>query len=87
MCVMVIFGMKTYEDILDSLLRSIEKRDGREPTLVAANHKFATQEGMCREGICQVLAAEPRWIRWKTLLRYPQLILPYLIRIRRTKKE
>lgn len=79
--------MKTYEDILDSLLRSIEKRDGRVPALVADKHKFATGEGMCREGICQVLAAEPWRIRWKTLFRYPQLILPYLIRIRRTKKE
>lgn len=79
--------MKTYENILDSLLRSIEKRDGREPASVANGHKFATGEGMCREGICQILATEPRWIRWKTLFRYPQLILPYLIRIRRTKKE
>ena len=78
--------MKTYADILDSLLRSIEERDGQEPASIADKHKFTIGEGMCREGICQILAAEPRWIRWKTLFHYPRLILPYLIRIRRTRK-
>lgn len=79
--------MKKYADILDRLLRSIEKRDSRKPTVVADQYKSPTNEGMCREGICQILADE-RWsVRYLMLLRFPYLIIPYLFRVRRTKKE
>lgn len=81
------YQMKKYADILDLLLRSIEKRDGRKPTEVADKYKSPTNEGMCREGVCQILADEPRSVRYPMLLRFPYLIVPYLFRIRRPKKE
>lgn len=80
--------MKTYADILDHLLHSIEKRDGRKTTEVADQYKSPTNEGMCREGICQILADEKRSVRYTMLFRFPNLIVPYLFRIRqRSKKE
>ena len=79
--------MKKYADILDQLLRSIEKRDGRNPSVVADQYKVATENGMCREGICQILSDEPLGVRLKMFCLYPELIISYLCRIRRTKKE
>ncbi len=79
--------MKKYADILDRLLRSIEKRDGRKPTAVADEYKSPTNEGMCREGICQILADEKWSVRYLMLFRFPYLIIPYLFRVRRPKKE
>ena len=79
--------MKKYADILDRLLRSIEKRDGRKPDKVADEYKSPTNEGMCREGICQILADEPWNVRYIMLIRFPYLIIPYMFRVRRPKKE
>jgi len=79
--------MNTYSDILDQLLRSIEKRDGRKPTEVAEKYEHVTNEGVCREGICQILADEKWSARWLILLRFPKVIVPYLFRVRRPKKE
>ena len=79
--------MKNYADILDRLLRSIEKRDGRNPQAIADKYKPPVNEGMCREGICQILADEKWSVRCLMLLRFPYLIIPYLFRVRRTKNE
>ncbi len=80
--------LKTYADMLDRLLRSIEKRDGRKPIAVADKYKSLTDEGMCREGTCQILADEKWSIRYSMLIRFPYLIFPYLFRVRkRPKKE
>ena len=70
-----------YELVLDRMLRSIEKRDGRSPQLLADKYGAAIEEGKYREAICQILADEPFGNRIKFLLLYPELILPYLIRI------
>ena len=79
--------MRTYAGILDQLLRSIEKRDGTSPKATAEMHVVATQEGMAREGIVQVLSNEPWKVRVKMLVLYPELVVPYLFRIRRTSQR
>mgnify|MGYP001565440961 FL=1 len=73
--------------MLDILLRVIEKRDGRKPTAVADKYKPPTNEGMYREGICQILADEKWSVRYTMLFRFPCLIVPYLFRVRQPKKE
>jgi hypothetical protein len=78
--------MNSYDSILNELLRSIKERDGKKFKGLAATHKPLTEEGMLREGICQILAGETFWFRWSILIHHPKLILPYLIRIR-SKKE
>lgn len=79
--------MKKYSDILDRLLRSIEKRDGRNPQVVADKYRPTVNEGTCREGICQILADEKWGVRCLMLVRFPYLIIPYLFRVRQTKKK
>ena len=79
--------MISYDDILDKLLRAIEKRDGEKFKGLAATHRPLTEVGMLREGICQILAKETFWFRWNTLIHHPKLILPYLIRIRTKDKK
>lgn len=74
--------MNKYSSILDELLRSIEKRRGEKPTELANRYKSATEEGMCREGICQILVGETWKVRWKIFCLYPELVIPYFNRIR-----
>ena len=78
---------RKYADVLDTLLRAIEKRDGRKPTELAEKYKAATQEGMQREGIVQILSDEPFSFRWRMLFLYPELIIPYLCRVKLKKRD
>jgi len=71
-----------YALVLDRMLRSIEKRDSRSPQLLADTDEAAVEEGKYREAICQILAEESFSHRLKLLMLYPELIPPYLFRIR-----
>jgi hypothetical protein len=75
---------RKFEQILDSTLRAIEKRDGRSPQLIADACREAVEEGKYREAICQILADERFACRLKFLLLYPELIVPYFTRIKRS---
>ncbi len=76
------YTSRKYKTILDDMLRSIEQRDGLMPQSVASLHKEAVEEGMCREGILQILASERFSRRVRFLWLYPELIVPYLCRIK-----
>jgi hypothetical protein len=71
-----------FQKILDSTLRAIERRDGRSPQLIADTYGDAVREGMHREAICQILANESFSRRFKFLLLYPEIIVPYIVRIK-----
>lgn len=77
--------MKTYEQILDGLLRSLEKEGLGGPQEIGERYLAQTAEAMYREGILQIISERPRVFRIKFLLRHPTLALPYMFRIRTRK--
>ena len=72
-----------HKKILDSMLQSIEKRDGRKPQNVADEHATEVNEGMYREATLQIIASEPFKNKFRLLILYPELIIPYFFRIRK----
>ena len=75
-----------YREILNALVKSIKNRDGPEQidNIEKETRKLALQ-AMYREGILQILAREKFWNRLKFLGLYPELILPYLSKIKNKK--
>jgi hypothetical protein len=73
---------RIYELILDRMLRSIERRDGRSPQSVADVCGDKAEEGKYREAICQILTCETLGRRFRLFVLYPELLPPYLLRIR-----
>jgi hypothetical protein len=73
---------RRFQRRLDSTLQAIEGRDGRSQQLIADSNGDAAQEGMYREAICQILANERFSRRFRFLLLYPEIIVPYFVRIK-----
>jgi len=75
-----------YDEILEAIISSTERRDGGERVakLREEIRDFA-MEGMKREMVCQILARETLTNRIRFMILYPEIILPYLIRMRRRK--
>ena len=74
---------RKYELLLDQMLRVIESRDGRSPQSVADACTEEMNESLYREAICQILVTETRGRRMRILSLYPELMVPFLLRIRR----
>lgn len=75
-----------YDQILAKLMESIKARDG-EGRLIELREELMerNREGMFREMIVQILSKEGWRARVKLLCLYPELIVPYLWRIKRPK--
>ena len=73
---------RKYELILDRMLRTIERRDGRSPQSLADAYGEKADEGKYREAICQILTGETLGRRFRLIVLYPELLFPYLLRIR-----
>ncbi len=80
---MVRFGMKKkYDEILQALLDSIERRDGtRKVEHLRQKIVDRAMEGMKREMILQILEYESPEARKRFLLLYPELKTAYRNRI------
>lgn len=73
-----------YDLILQDLLDAIERRDGEVHVLeLREKLRARVKEGMEREAAVQVIAEEPFFNRVKFLCLYPELVIPYIWRVRR----
>ena len=75
-----------YDQILGGLMESIKARDG-EARLIELREelKERNREGAFRETVVQIIAKEGWRARVKFFCLYPELIVPYLWRIKRPK--
>lgn len=75
-----------YDQILAKLMDSIKARDG-EGRLIELREELRerNREGTFREMIVQIISKEGWCARVKLLCFYPELIVPYLWRIKRPK--
>ena len=75
-----------YDLILEDLLNSIGKRDGDDRVLeLKGKLKDKAAEGMNRELVVGILAEDQILHRILFLCLYPELIVPYMTRIRKLK--
>jgi hypothetical protein len=75
------------KEILGLLLSTIENRDGvRRVQQIQVAIKKQTFAALDREAICQIVSLERPGRRFLFLLLCPQLIVPYLFRIRESPK-
>lgn len=65
---------------------SVGRRENRSAEELAAKYKPVCEEGRFREAICQVLSDQPVTVRLRMLALYPELIVPYLWRLRRVRQ-
>ena len=69
------------------MITTIEKRDNLTRKEVIARYEDAAQVGMHREAILHILADETFRRRAAFFCLYPELIIPYLFRVRVEKKQ
>jgi len=75
--------MKKYDEILQTLIDSIERRDGTAKVeCIRKEIQQKVMEGMKREMILQILERESSGARQRFLTLYPELVKPYRNRIR-----
>jgi len=69
--------------MLSRLLDSLKERDGEERLEeIKRTFKGEAREALNRELILQIVSKERWWNRVKFLTLYPELIVPYLVRIK-----
>ncbi|MFA6295161.1 MAG: hypothetical protein WC666_01915 [Candidatus Paceibacterota bacterium] len=79
--------MGKMEELLTSLIQSIERRDGTERIKKLRDEvKELNKEGMMREAICQLLARIDCKSRFIFLIKHPGLVVPYICRIRQIEE-
>ena len=77
-----------YRQILEALLASVKRRFGQERIEdLKVELVGPIREATDRELIVQLIAREKWWSRILLLSIYPKLVLPYLIRIRRSEVQ
>ena len=75
-----------YRQILEALLASVKRRFGQERIEdLKVELVGPIREATDRQLIVQLIAREKWWSRIILLSIYPKLVLPYLIRIRRSE--
>mgnify|MGYP000908422710 CR=1 FL=1 len=73
-----------HREILDALLTGVSNRDGQERIEeLRLECKPYVNAGVHRELILQIIRREKPHRRWLFLVLYPELIIPYLCRIRK----
>jgi hypothetical protein len=78
--------MSQIKEILDLLLKTIRNRDGEARVRQIQDYiKPQVMVAMNREIICQTVALERPWRRFRFFVLCPRLIVPYLMRIRKTR--
>jgi Mg/Co/Ni transporter MgtE len=75
------------QEVLGTLLKSLEKRDGKEKIeQLQSKIKKVVIGSMYREAICQMISQERPQERKKFLMLYPEYIVPYMLRIKGQEK-
>lgn len=78
--------MKNWGEVLNQVLLSVQKRDGKKKVCeLEKNLREVVQASTKREILIQIIAQEKIVVRIKLLLLYPEIIVPYLVRIKGNK--